>query len=343
MDNIKHVTIKDIAKKFNCSPSTVSRALNNHSSININTRKNIQEYALKLGYQKNKTALNLLQNKTFIIGVIVPSITSYFHASIIDGMQNFLEPLGYSLTISLSKESYDSEVNIVEKMLYNNVDALFVSISSETMHFDHFEKVIQRRTPLIFFDRESDFESHSVCIDHYLSAKMAVKHLIEMGCTRIAHLKGPEGLAVSQSRLNGYLDTLKEHNLPIDDQLIQPAGFRGLKAVFPTRKLLSLNKIPDGIFAANDQVAVAVMHTIQSHGLSVPDDIAVIGFDNEPNTAFLNPSLSTIYQPRTSLGEEVARTFLNHINHTEGDYPQQNIVLPTQLIIRNSTLKMRCK
>lgn len=337
----KPPTIKDIAKKFNCSPSTVSRALNNHTSINIHTRQNIQEYAEKVGYQRNKTALNLLNSKTYTIGVVVPNITSYFNAAIIDGMQKVLEPLGYALMIFITKEMYDSEVKFIEKLLSNNADGIFVSISSETRDFSHFKKVMDRGIPLIFFDRECDFPTHRVGIDHYLSAKMAVQHLIEMGCRRIAHLKGPEGLAVTQSRLKAYLDTLKEYGLPIDENLIQSAGFKGIKAVFPTRKLLALDEIPDGIFATNDETAVAAMHTIQQHGLKIPQDIAVIGFDNEPSTAFNNPSLSTIFQPRAELGEEVAHVFLQDLNDKTGNYPMQHIVLPTQLIIRDSTLKFK--
>lgn len=337
----KPTTIKDIAKKFNCSPSTVSRALNNHTSINLHTRKNIQEYAQKVGYHRNKTALKLLSNQTYTIGVIVPNITSYLFAAIIDGMQNVLEPLGYALTIYITKETYGSEVKFIEKLLANNVDGIFVSLSCETRDFYHFKKVSERGTPIVYFDRVPDFSAHKVSIDHYLSAKMAVQHLIEMGCKRIAHLKGPEGLALSQSRLNGYLDALKENNLPIHENLIEPVGFKGIKAVFPVRKLLALEKMPDGLFAANDETAVAAMHTIQKQGLNIPNDIAVIGFDNEPGTPFNNPSLSTIFQPRGALGEEVAHIFLQHINHKNEAYPPQHIVLPTQLVIRESTLKIK--
>lgn len=340
MQKKRPVTIKDIAKKFKCSPSTVSRALNNHTSINMDTRLNIQEYADKVGYQKNKTALNFLNSKSFTVGVIVPSITSYFNAAIIDGMQKVLDPIGYAMNIFQTKENYAAEVNIFEKLLTNNADGIFVSVSSETKDFSHFEKALKRKIPLILFDRESEFMTHKVCIDHRLSAKIAVQHLIDMGCRRIAHLKGPQELSVSISRFKGYLDAHKENNLPVDEALIQEAGFRGIKGVFPMRKLLALKEHPDGVFAANDNIAVAAMHTIQQHGLRIPDDIAVIGFDNEPNTAFFNPSLSTVFQPTLALGEEVAHIFLNEINQkNEEQNSFQHIVLPTQLIIRDSTLK----
>ena len=244
----KPVTIKDIAKRFNCSPSTVSRALNDHLSINLHTRRNIQEYAREVGYQRNKTAVNFSRSKTETVGVMVPSIISFFDSAIIDGMQKVLEPAGYALNIFQTKETFHSEVNFIEKLLNNNADGIFVSVSSETRDYSHFEKVNQRGIPLILFDRNCDFPAHKVRVDHYLSARMAVQHLIDMGCRRIAHLKGPDGLEVSHRRLQGYVDTLEEAGLPIDEALIETAGFQGAKAVFPTRKLLKLKEIPDGLF-----------------------------------------------------------------------------------------------
>ncbi|MEL6721537.1 MAG: substrate-binding domain-containing protein, partial [Bacteroidota bacterium] len=211
---------------------------------------------------RNNAALNFLNNKTFTIGVIVPSITSFFNAAIIDGIQKILEPLGYSLNIFQSKDSYLSEVRIVEKLLSNNAEGIFISISSETKNFEHFDKVMKRKVPLIFFDRNCDYPTHRIGIDHYISAKMAVRHLIDMGCRRIAHLKGPDGLEVTKNRLDGYLDTLKEYDLPIDENLIQETGFEGIKGVSPMRQLLSLPQRPDGIHCSNRYTIIRGKYTI---------------------------------------------------------------------------------
>ncbi|MFT6811343.1 MAG: LacI family transcriptional regulator [Saprospiraceae bacterium] len=339
MDKI--VTIKDIARKFNCSPSTVSRALNDHPSINQFTRKHIQKYALEVGYRKNKTAINFQKSKTKMVGVIMPYLDGYFNSSVLDGMQRQLEPQGYSINIFLSYDRFDAEVTYIDKLIENNTDGIFIALSKETQSYQKIELIKQRNIPLVLFDRVCDFSAHKVHVDQYAGAKLATKHLIDMGCQKIAHIAGPSGLLSSKSRLRGYLDTLKEGNLLVKDELIKTAGFNAWSGVYPTEQLFRLPEPPDGIFAANDYVAIAIVHTLRKLGLRVPQDVAVIGFDNDPRTAFLNPTLSTIEQPANVLGEEVARIFRQEINHVgENHFETQEIVLPPQLIIRESTIRI---
>ena len=309
MSGEKSITIKDIAKKFNCSPSTVSRALNNHPSINEFTRKHIQEYAVQVGYQKNKSAVNFLKQKTNTIGVILPNITSYFNSAVISGIQKTLELSGYAINICLTNEIFDLEVNFAEKLIANNVDGIFISISSETQKLDHLEDIRKRNIPLVLFDRVCDFSTHKVQVNQYDGAKLAVKHLIKMGCKRIAHLGGPPNLWIAKQREKGYLAALKEDNLPILEELIRPAGFKVLKGVYPMQQLLNLAQPPDGVFAVNDNIAIAAMYAIRQKGLRIPEDIAVIGFDNEPTVAFINPSLSTIEQPTMDVGGRSCSNF----------------------------------
>ncbi len=150
MSKPKIITIKDIARKFNCSPSTVSRALKDHPSINVYTRKHIQEYAQKLGYQPNRVSLSLLNKKTYNVGVIVPNITGYFNAAILDGIQTILEPQGYTVSIFQTKEFYEPEVSYINNLLANRVDGIFVSVSSETKDYSHFQRVMEQEVPLIY-------------------------------------------------------------------------------------------------------------------------------------------------------------------------------------------------
>lgn len=339
MSKPKIITIKDIARKFNCSPSTVSRALKDHPSINVHTRKHIQEYAQKLGYQPNRISLSLLNKKTYNVGVIVPNITGYFNAAILDGIQTILEPQGYTVSIFQTKEFYEPEVSYINNLLAHRVDGIFVSVSSETKDYSHFERVLAQQVPLILFDRDCEIAAPTVRVDHYSGAVMAVEHLIQMGCRRIAHLKGPEGLSVTEERLAAYLDVLKKHNLAIREEYILSTGFRTFKGAYPTKKLLALPNPPDGIFAVNDNIAMAAMHVIREQGLKVPDDIAVIGFDDEPHAAYCHPTLSTIKQPTVELGKEVAMLFLNQIQGEQQQTLKQEIVLPSELVIRNSSLK----
>jgi len=337
----KPVTIKDIARKFKCSPSTVSRALNNHPSINEDTRRNLQEYARKVGYQRNQISLSLLNTKTATIGVIVPTINNYYESAIIEGIESVLHPEGYTLNICVTNEQYGLEAEYIHKLLSNRVEGIFISISQETYDFgyyEHLDDVGKRNLPLIFVDRVyEDFSAGSVTIDDYHGAFAAVKHLIDNGCTRIAHLKGPNGLTVTEQRFKGYIDCLVQNGLAIDESLIINTNFRVNSALEPTKRLLNLQSLPDAIFGVNDQVAIGAMKIIRDKGLQIPRDIAVIGFDDSPFSAFISPSLTSVARPGRQIGEEAAKIFLRYqIGESQQESPTR-IVLPSTLIIRESS------
>ena len=231
----KPVTIKDIAKKFKCSPSTVSRALNNHLAINEDTRRNLQEYARKVGYQRNQVSLSLLNKKTASIGVIVPTINNYYESAIIEGIDAVLQPLGYSLNICVTKEQFLLEQGYLEKLLSNRVEGIFVSVSQETYdagHYEHFENIYHRNLPLIFIDREYEgFAAGSVTIDDYHGAFAAVEHLINTGRKRIAHLRGPQSMSVAEQRYRGYIECLRKYGFEEDESLIIYTDFKVESAI----------------------------------------------------------------------------------------------------------------
>lgn len=337
----KPVTIKDIARKFRCSPSTVSRALNNHPSINEDTRRNLQEYAAKIGYQRNQVSLNLLNTKTASIGVIVPTINNYYESAIIEGIGAVLQPLGYTLNICVTNEQYLLESEYITKLLSNRVEGIFLSVSQETYdsgHYEHLENVGRRNIPLIFIDRDYEgFSAGSVTINDYQGAYAAVQHLVDTGRKRIAHLKGPNGMTVSEQRFQGYAECLKQNGLPVEDALIINTNFKVESALEPTRRLLELQQQPDAIFGVNDQVAIGAMNVLREKGLRVPDDIAVVGFDNTPISAYIYPSLTSVLRPGRQIGEEAARIFLAYPEVAGKSADGEKIILPPQLIVRDSS------
>ncbi|MBX3256465.1 MAG: LacI family DNA-binding transcriptional regulator [Chitinophagaceae bacterium] len=339
----KPVTIKDIAKKFKCSPSTVSRALNNHPSINEDTRRNLQEYAQKVGYQRNQVSLSLLNKKTATIGVIVPTINNYHESAIIEGIEAVLQPLGFTLNICVTNEQYVLESEYVNKLLSNRVEGIFLSVSQETYdsgHYEHLEQIKKRSIPLIFIDREYEgFATGSVIIDDYHGAFSAVEHLVKMGRKRIAHLKGPNGMAVAEERLRGYVECLKKYDLPVDEHLILNTNFKVESAIEPVTKLMSLPELPDAVFGVNDQVAIGAMKVIRDKGLSIPGDIAVAGFDNSPISAYIYPSLTSVARPGRQIGIEAAKIFADYLQQSSGkEFSTKHIVLPSELIVRESTM-----
>jgi LacI family transcriptional regulator len=340
MESNKPVTIKDIARKFKCSPSTVSRALNNHQLINDDTKRNIQAYAQKVGYQRNSVSLSLLNKRSAILGVIVPSISHFHETAMIEGLQSVLQAKGYMMTICVTNESYVLEKEYVEKLLASRVEGIFLSISQDTYdsgHYEHLEHIL-KQIPLIFIDREYDgVQTGSITVDDYLGAYAATEHLILRGCKRIAHLKGPNGLTVSEKRFKGYKDCLEKYNIPFEENFVINTNFKAESAVIPTRRLMALPNPPDGIFGVNDYVSIAAMQVILEMGFQIPQQVAVIGFDNLPFSAYLNPSLSSVNRSSKLIGEEAARLFLN--NSDMSVLQKEHIILPPELIIRNSSLK----
>lgn len=334
------VTIKDIARKFNCSPSTVSRALNNDPSTNELTRLHIQQFAKDVGYQRNSVSLSLLNRHTNSIGIIVPHMVGCFYPALIDGIESILEGSGYTITIFQSRESYNTEMAGIEAMLANRVDGLFVALSRTTTQFTHFEKVVQRGVPLIFVDRDcKGFQANKVLVDDYEGAFKAVEHLIQTGRKRIAHLKGSDNISVSFHRLDGYLKALRKYGLPVRDELIVPAGFTTDGGEAAARCLLNKEIHFDAVFAANDNIAIGAMHLISKSGYRIPEDIAIVGFDNEPHSAYLNPPLTTVSQPVYEIGQQAAQLFLQQASSERASTDLEKVVLSSRLIVRESSLR----
>lgn len=336
-DNSQIITIKDIARKFKCSPSTVSRALNDNPVINEETRKTIQEYAEKMGYQRNIISLSLLNKSSKTLGVILPNINHFHESSMLEGLQSTFQPLGYLLNICVTNESYELEKQYIERLLANRVDGIFISISQETYdggHYAHIEKVIRRDIPLVYIDRKYDAAvSNGVIVDDYDGAFMATQHLIEIGCKKIAHLRGPKGLTVSEYRFNGYRDCLLKHNFPIDETLICTTNFEVESAIEPTKYLLDLTERPDAIFGVNDHVCIGAMSVIRQKNIMIPQEIALVGFDDSPIAQYFCPPLSSVQRQSRQIGLEASELLLGQLNNHILD----SKILPSKLIIRESS------
>jgi LacI family transcriptional regulator len=342
-ENTQIITIKDIARKFKCSPSTVSRALNDNHVINGETRKTIQEYAEKMGYQRNIISLSLLNKSSKTLGVILPNINHFHESSMLEGLQSVFQPLGYLLNICVTNESYELEKQYIDRLLANRVDAIFLSISQETIdegHQEHIERVIRRDIPLIYIDRKfENSSSNAVIVNDYEGAFMATQHLIEIGCKRIAHLRGPKDLTVSEYRFNGYRDCLLKHNFDIDDTLICTTNFEVESAIEPTKYLLNLAQKPDAIFGVNDHVCIGAMHVIRQQNIKIPQEIALVGFDDSPIAQYFCPPLSSVQRQSRKIGLEASQIFLNHLKNDSEKLSSQNIILSSQLVVRDSSRK----
>jgi LacI family transcriptional regulator/LacI family repressor for deo operon, udp, cdd, tsx, nupC, and nupG len=333
-------SIIDIAKELGISKSTVSRALSGHPSVKEKTRIAVLELSEKLDYQRNTLALSLANKKTLLIGILVPEIMSSFFPSIIKGAEEIFAAEKYKSIICHSNENYEREVENVKLFLSQQVDGIIASHTKETRNFDHFKLVQRRGIPLVFFNRVTDLlDVPKVVVDDYEAAFNAVEHLIKQGRKRIAHLAGPDSLVNSKQRLQGYLDALEKHQIPVDNDLIISYDLTLEKVKIYVQHFLTLSHPPDALFCMNDPTAIAAMKVIKQNQLRIPEDIAIVGFSNDLSSELVNPGLTTVAQPTFGLGREAARLLLKEINNDGEDIKsnRKTIVLKTHLIVREST------
>lgn len=342
--NFNQVTIKDIARELGISPSTVSRALKDHPDISPETKRLVNELAEKLNYQPNVVALSLRSSKTNTIGVIIPEIVHFFFSTIISGIEDVAYSAGYNIIITQSNESLAREKSDLKALFNSRVDGMLMSISRETVDFEHIENILSKGMPIVFFDRIYDTPGSSkVIVDDKVGAKEATLHLIEQGCKRIAHLEGPPNLHISKQRLEGYKEALSEAGLPFEESLVAlcPKGTTE-EGKLATEKLLSLKTKPDAIFASNDPAAMGAMQAIRQAGLKIPKDIAIVGFSNWQLSSLMEPPLSSVDQPGYEMGQEAARILIRHIELKSKKKPEpvpEVKLLKTRLIVRESSVK----
>jgi DNA-binding LacI/PurR family transcriptional regulator len=331
---VDQITIKDIARHLNISVSTVSRALRDHPDISLKTKLAVKEFAEQKGYQPNFLAQNLKKKQSSTIGVIVPEIRHNFFASALNGIEDIAYEAGYTMLVTKSNENYNREIFNIRSLISNRVAGLIVSISQETQNYDHFKQPV----PIIFFDRVPP-NSNSICVvvDDRNGAYEAVEHLIKQGYQKIAHFAGPKHLQIASNRLNGYREALEKYGMTYREELIVFGGMHEEDGMEAFTKLYTDRNIPDAIFAVNDPVAIGAVIRIKEYKLKIPNDIAIVGFSNNPISALIDPPLTTVIQPAYEMGKKAAELLLSNIEKCNAEISSQTIIMDTELIIREST------
>ncbi|MCP9749462.1 LacI family DNA-binding transcriptional regulator [Ferruginibacter sp. HRS2-29] len=336
----KPATIKDIARILKISTSTVSRALRDASDVSAETKNAVKSLSEELNYQPNKFALSLQQKQTHTIGVIVPNL-DYVLSTMVKGIDEVALEAGYTVMVCQSNESFGREIVNTKRLSESLVDGFIVSVSSETKVFDHLKKIQAKKMPMVVFDRVTPFlEAPTVHLDNKDGGFQATEHLIEQGYKRIAILAGPKNLEISNHRLEGYLTALKKHKVKIDPDLIINCDFNQEYAYIATQELLSMKKRPDAIFTISDRMAIGAMLAIKEKGLSMPEDIGLVGFNNEPMFSLLQPSISSVDQPSFEIGKVAAKLFIEMMHNNE-DMSSVVEILKPKLIIRESSQRLK--
>ncbi len=337
----KKTTIKDIAKVLNISPAAVSKALHDDSRISDKTKKAVKKVAKNLNYQPNHLASALRKGKSNLVGVIVPRTNSNYFASVIQSIEEVLNKEGYNIIITQSNESYEKECRNIDALLFTQVDGVIASMANETIDLNYYEKIKSKGIPLILFDRgENDLNVDYVGINDYDSSHLIVKHLVEQGCKRIAHIGGYRHTRIFNNRIRGYIDAIKHHNLPFENDLLVESSLTIEDGRKKMTQLLALKNPPDAVYVSADYAALGALQILEEQGINVPKDIALIGFGNEPFTALVNPSISSIEQHSTETGKQAALTFLERVKTPEKKQCLNKIILSAELIVRDSSKRL---
>jgi len=339
MKGSKEVTIYDVAKALNLSPSTVSRGLKNHPHIRKETRKKIQTIANEMGYRQNKFASNLRLKHTNTIGIVVPRLNSYFMATAIAGIEKVTSENGYGLIISQSLESWRKEISCVNTLFNSRVDGLLVSLAYDTKNMNHFNLLFNKDIPVVFFDRVADCNGCiSVIIDNYKAGYEVTSHLIDQGCRRIVHLGGNMLRNVYSERFRGYRQALADNKIEYDPVLLIISDMSSQAGKETAQKILKMKPRPDGLFSSNDTTAAAAIVQLVQAGVKIPDEIAIAGFNNEPVSQVVHPNLTTVDYPALEIGEMAATSLINKLKDSlKADL--SSIVLKHNLIVRESSLR----
>lgn len=332
-------SLKDLAARLGVSIATVSRALRNSHEVGDEMKAKIQALARELNYRPNPFAQSLRKESPKIIGVLVPNLVTHYYAAVLDGIEDYAHQNGYSVFSSNSHESYEDEVRTIDNFMNLHVEGIIACLSQDTIDYSHFKKVHEMGIPLVFFARTCLPELFSqVVADGDIAAQKATTHLIKTGSKRIAFIGGPNHLDMVKRRKHGYLEALRDANIPIDRSLVACGKIDFDIAHEAALRFLKSDTPPDAFLTFNDVITYAVFEAIKSLGLQIPKDVSLIGFTDSDTASFVTPRLSVIADQAHLQGAKACELLMRSIN---GDRKIYREVVPMKLIIRESSRKRK--
>lgn len=336
-------TMKDIARDLGVSVVTVSKVLRNHEDISKKTRKRVLDRVKQVNYRPNLAARGLVTGRSYLVGLIVPDLVHPFFAEVAKEISRVLVKKGYYLIIASSEEEPELEERELNQMFGRRLDAFIVASCCSTPHiFEGVEK--QSGPPFVLIDRQfSEFNANFVGMNEETVGSLATEHLISIGCTRIAHLRGPN-TSPGIGRVRGYFNALNLHGISQPKEYlsdVQPGdvGSRENGAT-AMRALLKLKTRPDGVFCYNDPMAIGAIKVILESGLRIPQDVAVIGCGNLHYDDALQVPLSSVDQNTKEIGMLAAKITLSLIESKKKPKFKTSLVEP-RIVVRNSSERSR--
>lgn len=340
---MRDITLKQIAETLGISITTVSKALKDYPDVSPKTRKAVLELAQSLSYTPNSFAVNLRTKESRTIGLIIPEVVHHFFSNVINGIIDEAEKNGYLVIILQSNESLELEKKQVELLMQKRVDGIIMSLSNESNDDEHIRDILRKEVPFVMFDKISKLIPCSkVIINDQKAAYNAVNHLIQKGCRKIAHIRGPVNPQNAIDRFLGYKKALEQNGIPFDSKLVYTCKNVTFEEGLAFGKQIEIEHPDvDGIFVITDLVAVGVLAHFNEAGIKVPEQVKVIGFSNWFMSQVITPKLSTVDQPSFEMGVQSFKLLLEEINTKKELHPFQprTIELETAVIERESTSK----
>lgn len=341
---MKETTLKEIAEALGISITTVSKALKQYSDVSDKTRKAVVALAKELNYTPNSFAVNLRTKESKTIGLIIPDVVHHFFSNVINGIIAEAGKMGYLVIILQSNESLELEIKQVELLINKRVDGIIMSLSNESNNDFHIKEILRKEIPFVQFDKICKLiPSSKVIINDQKAAMEAVQHLIDKGCKKIAHIRGPENPQNAIDRFIGYKKALAKNGIPYDPKLVYTCkSVTFEEGVEFAKQIIEDHPDVDGIFVITDLVAVGVLAYFNENGIQVPKQVAVIGFSNWFMSQVITPKLSTVDQPSYEMGVTAFDLLLEEmICHKEGKvFYARTIEMETSIIERDSSLKI---
>jgi LacI family transcriptional regulator len=344
---MKDITLKEIANTLGISITTVSKALKNYPDVSAKTKQAVIELAQNLHYTPNSFAVNLRTKESKTIGLIIPEVMHHFFSNVINAIIDEAEKNGYLVIILQSNENIALEKKQVELLINKRVDGILMSLSNETNYDEHIQEIIKRNIPFVMFDKISKLAPCSkVIIDDQKAAFNAVQHLIDMGCKKIAHIRGPLNPQTSIDRYIGYKKALLKNNISYDASLVYLCDKVSFQEGYDyTAQIIKDHSDIDGIFVITDLVASGVITYCNENQIKIPQQIAVIGFSNWFMSQVISPKLSSVEQPSHEIGVTSFNLLLEEMicHRDQKPFTPRTIELETEIIIRESTQEKSVK
>ncbi len=335
---MKKPSLKSIATELGVSVSTVSKALRNSPEISKETREKIQAFAKYLHYQPNKMALGLRNQKTMVIGIIVPEIVHHFFSNVISGLEEKANEHNYNIMIGLSNDQLKKEKELIEAFTNGSVDGLIISLSKESLQkkdFSHIQQLKEQGFPLVFFDRAPDNLSvNKVLVNDEKGGYQATSYLINKGVKYPVILSTPSHINVGKEREKGFLRAIKEHQINNFKIIHINEDFDITEQI---SSLFQQKQLPDGIFAVNELYASIALKTAQKKGIKIPDELKIIGFTNGIISKTTTPGLTTVDQHGKQMGQTAMNILLHCIKNPNQIQQASSYIIPTNIITREST------